>query len=143
MENKANRPIHVGRNIQCLRLFRGYSQSGLAFQLEQKRHKPVSQQLISDIEDRETIQDEELLKQIAEILQVSSEALTNVDWDMAINVIGNTYNNHNHEQSGAINQPINPTIHQTFNSFDKLIDLFEREKNELKAEIAQLKNEKR
>ena len=142
MENTSKRPVHVGQNIQRLRLMRGYSQSGFAHKLEQKRNKSVSQQLISDIEDREVIPDEELLKQIAEILEVSPEALKNLDWDTAINIIGNTYTNNNHEQSGAINQPINPTINQTFNSLDKIIELFEKEKAELKAEIERLKKAK-
>jgi transcriptional regulator with XRE-family HTH domain len=137
----AKRPIHVGKNIQKFRFIRNKSQMDVATALEEMRHKPVSQQLISDIENRETIEDDELLQQIAEILKVDPEVLTNLDWDAAITVMGNTYTNNNHEQSGAINQPINPTINQTFNQLDKLIELFEKQKSELKNENEGLKKE--
>lgn len=140
MENIAKRPVHVGYNIQRFRLIRGYSQAGLAYELEQKRDKPVSQQLISDIENREMITDDELLKQIAEILEVSPEALKTLDLDSAINVISNTFK----DNSSPIiqHQPVQSTINQTFNSLDKLIELFEKEKAELKAEIERLKKAK-
>lgn len=140
MEQSSKRQVHVGQNIQRFRLIRGYSQAGLAHQLEQKRNKPVSQQLISDIEDREVIADEELIKQIAEILEVSPEALTTLDMDAAINVIANNF----HDNSSPIiqHQPVQSTIHQTFNSLDKLIELFEKEKAALRAEIERLKKEK-
>jgi hypothetical protein len=59
-----------------------------------------------------------------------------LDLDNAINIIGSTFTNNDQ----SINQPINPTIHQTFNPLDKLIELFEKEKAELKAEIERLKN---
>ena len=36
-------------------------------------------------------------------------------------------------------QPIQSTIHQTFNPLDKSIELFEKKKAELKAEIEKLK----
>jgi transcriptional regulator with XRE-family HTH domain len=140
MDNtSAKRPVHVGHNIQKFRLIRGLSQAGLAHQLEQKRNRTVSQQLVSDIEDRENIEDEELLRQIAEILEVAPEALKNLDLDSAINVIGNTFTAH--EYSTQINQPYYPTFHQTFNPLDKLIELFEKEKAELKAEIEKLKKD--
>jgi len=135
--NSAKRPVHVGRNIQRFRLIRGLSQAGLAHQLEDKRNKSFSQQLVSDIEDREAIPDEELLQQIAEILEVSPEALKTLDLDNAINIIGSTFTYNDQ----SINQPINPIIHQTFNPLEKLIELFEKEKAELKAEIEELKNE--
>jgi transcriptional regulator with XRE-family HTH domain len=112
------------------------SQTDLATELEEKRHRPVSQQLVSDIEGRESIEDEELLRQVAEILHVTPEALTTLDLDNAINVIGSTFNDHSM-------QPIQSTIHQTINPLDKLIELFEKEKAELKAEIERLKKKKK
>jgi hypothetical protein len=39
-------------------------------------------------------------------------------------------------------QPIHSTINQTFNPLDKLIELFEKEKAELRAEIERLKKGK-
>jgi transcriptional regulator with XRE-family HTH domain len=126
----------VGKNIQKFRLIRDKSQMDIAVELEEKRHKPVSQQLISDIENRETIEDEELLQQIAEILKVDAETLKTLDWDAAINIIGNTFHDHAF-------QSIYSTIHQTINPLDKLIELFEKDKAELKAEIAKLKKGKK
>ena len=140
MENISKRPIHVGHNIQMFRLIRGYSQAGFAHQLEQKRNKSVSQQLISDIEDRETIVDEELLKQIAEILEVSPEALKTLDLDSAINILGNTFTNHDYSQQQFATHIHNQQIYST--PLDKLIELFEKEKAELKAEIERLKKAK-
>ena len=144
METSSKRPVHVGHNIQKVRLFRGLSQNGLAKRLEEKRHRPVSQQIVSDIEDRETIEDEELLRQIAEILEVTPEALKSLDWENAINAIGNTFNN-NDSSTGNYNLPIyhQSTIHQTYHPLDKLIELFEKEKAELKAEIEKLKKKKK
>ena len=107
--------------------------------LEEKLGRTVSQQLISDIEDRETVEDEEMLRKIAQVLEVTPEALKNVDFETAINIIGSTFTTN--DQSPAINQPIHSTIHQTFNPLDKLIELFEKEKAELKAENEKLKKE--
>jgi len=80
------------------------------------------------------------LQQIAEILEVSPEALKTLDIDSAINVIGNTFNNNS---SPIIqHQPLQSTINQTFNSpLDKLIELFTSEKAELRKENEQLKKE--
>jgi transcriptional regulator with XRE-family HTH domain len=139
MQTQSKKP-HVGRNIQKIRLFRSMSQTDLATELEEKRHRPVSQQLVSDIEGRENIEDEELLRQIAEILHVTPEALTTLDLDNAINVIGSSFETKDY--ANAINQPISSTIHQTINPLDKLIELFEKEKAELKAEIEKLKKAK-
>jgi transcriptional regulator with XRE-family HTH domain len=133
MQTQSKKP-HVGRNIQKIRLFRSMSQTDLATELEEKRHRPVSQQLVSDIEGREVIEDEELLRQVAEILHVSPEALTTLDLDNAINVIGSTFNDH-------AMQPIQSTIHQTINPLDKLIELFEKEKTELREQNEQLRKE--
>lgn len=141
MENtSAKRPVHVGHNIQRFRLIRGLSQAGLAYKLEEKRNKSVSQQLISDIEDRESIADDELLQQIAEVLEVSPDVLKNVDLDNAINIIGNTFNEYSAQQINYKNTVQNS---QTHNPLDKLIELFEKEKAELKAEIERLRKEKK
>ena len=142
MENAfANRSIHMGQNIQRFRRLRKMSQAVLALELEEKRNKSFSQQLVSTIEDKDTIDDEELLQQIAEILETSKEAIKTLDWDMAIKIMDNNYTNHNSRFSGAINQPINSTIHQSFNSLDKLVEFFEKEKTELNREIQVLKKE--
>jgi transcriptional regulator with XRE-family HTH domain len=140
MQTQSKRP-HVGRNIQTIRYIRGISQLDLGVELEEKLHKPFSQQLVSDIEGRQNIEDEELLAQIAEILKVTPEALKNMEIDNAINVIGNTYTNTNNDYSSAINQPVSTTINQTINPLDRLIELFEKEKAELRAENERLRKE--
>lgn len=136
----AKRPIHVGHNIQTIRYIRGISQTEMAVQLEEKAKKPFSQQLISDIEGRENIEDEELLKQIAEILKVEPEALKNLDLDDAISIIGNSFHDNATQQINYKN-----TVHnqQSYHPLDKLIELFEKDRAELKAEIARLKKGKR
>jgi|SRR5580658_1602278 transcriptional regulator with XRE-family HTH domain len=133
MQTQSKKP-HVGRNIQTIRYIRGISQADLGVQLEDRLNRPFSQQLVSDIEGRQNVDDENLLKQIAEILKVTPEALQNMDMDNAINIFGSTFND-------QAMQPIQSTIHQTINPLDKLIELFEKEKAELKAENERLKKE--
>jgi transcriptional regulator with XRE-family HTH domain len=138
MQTQSKKP-HVGRNIQTIRYIRGISQADLGVQLEERLNRPFSQQLISDIEGRENVEDEELLKQIAEILKVEPEALRNMDLNEAINIFGNSFSENSTQQINYKN-----TVHnqQTYNPLDKLIELFEKEKAELKAEIERLKNAK-
>jgi transcriptional regulator with XRE-family HTH domain len=135
MQTQSKKP-HVGRNIQTIRYIRGISQADLGIELEERLHRPFSQQLISDIEGRENVEDEELLKQIAEILRVEPEALKNMDLNEAINIFGNSFSENSTQQINYKN-----TVHnqQTYNPLDKLIELFEKEKAELKAEIEKLK----
>jgi len=139
METSSKRPVHVGHNIQKFRLIRGLSQAGLAHMLEEKMGRTVSQQLVSDIEDRESVEDEELLKKIAEVLEVTPEALRNLDFDAAINVIGNTFTNNDYSYQQFATHIHNEQTHN--NPLDKLIELFEKEKTDLKSEIAALKKE--
>jgi len=137
MEQTSKRRVHQGKNIQKFRLIRDKSQVDVAAELEEILKKPVSQQFVSDLENKEVIEDEVLLKQIAEILKVDTEAIKHLDWDAAITVIGSSFTTN--DQAPAINQPIQSTINQTFNPLDKLIEMFEKEKAELKAEIEKLK----
>lgn len=101
--------------------------------------RPFSQQLISDIEGREKIEDEELLRQIAEILKVDVDVIKNLDWDAAISVIGSSFTTN--DQAPAINQAISSTINQHFNPLDKLIDLFKEKEAKLESENEQLRKE--
>ena len=140
MQTQSKKGPHVGRNIQTIRFIRGISQVELGTELEERLHRPFSQQLVSDLEGRQEIEDEELLRQIAEILKVEPEALKNMDLNEAINVFGNSFNQNSTQQINYKN-----TVHnqQTNNPLDKLIELFEKEKAELKAEIEKLKKAKR
>jgi|SRR6185437_6985568 len=138
MQTQSNPTPHVGRNVKTIRFIRGMSQLEMGSQLEERLKRSFSQQLISDIEGREEIEDEELLAQIAEILKVTPEALKSLDLNTAVNVIGNTFTNNDYSY-----QQFGTHIHneQTHNSLDRLINLFEKEKAELKAEIAALKKQ--
>src|SRR5580692_4003272 len=135
MQTQSKKP-HVGHNIQTIRYIRGISQADLGVQLEERLNRPFSQQLVSDIEGREYVEDEDLLKQIAEILKVEPEALKNMDLNEAVNIFGNSFSENSTQQINYKN-----TVHnqQTYNPLDKLIELFEKEKAELKAEIEKLK----
>ena len=134
----AKHPVHQGQNIQKFRIIRNMSQTDVASDLELKRGKPVSQQFVSDIEQKETIEDDELLRQIAEILKVDPEALKNLDLNAAINVISNTFTNHDHSQQQFATYISNTPV---YNPLDKLVDLFQKEKDELKNENQQLRRE--
>jgi transcriptional regulator with XRE-family HTH domain len=132
------RPVHVGHNIQTIRFIRGMSQTEMAAQLEERTNRPFSQQLISDIEGRENIEDEGLLRQIAEILKVEPEALKNLDLDDAINIIGNSFHDNSSQQINYKN-----TVHnqQTYNVADKLLEMLVKDKADLKTENETLKKE--
>jgi transcriptional regulator with XRE-family HTH domain len=138
MQTQSKHP-HVGRNIQTIRFIRGISQTGLAVELEEMLKRPVSQQFISEVEGKDEI-DEELLRQIAEILKVTPEALKDLDLNSAINIIGNTFTNKDYSY-----QQFATHIHneQTHNPLDRLIEMFEKEKAELKAEIEKLKRKRK
>jgi transcriptional regulator with XRE-family HTH domain len=134
--------VHVGSNISKFRRIRGLSQGALAAKLEEKRRKPVSQQLISDIESRPTIEDEELLNQIAQILEVEPELLKTVDLDDAINIIGNIFHDNASQQINYKN-----TVHNspTFSNSDRVVELLEKaikENESLRAEIMKLLSKK-
>jgi transcriptional regulator with XRE-family HTH domain len=135
MQTQSKKGPHVGRNIQTIRYIRGISQADLGVQLEERLNRPFSQQLVSDIEGRDNVEDEDLLKQIAEILKVEPEALKNMDLNEAINIFGNSFSENSTQQINYKN-----TVHnqQTYNPLDKLIELFEKEKAELKAEVERL-----
>ena len=170
MEQTSKRNIHHGRNVQKFRLIRDKSQVDVAVELEELLRNPVSQQFISDLENKEVIDDEVVLKQIAEILKVDMGVIKHLDWDAAITAIGSSVAKKDREnkaviddqvlkqsaaitivgssfttndQAPATNQPIQSTINQTFNPLDELSEMFEKEKAELKAGIEKLKKTNR
>ncbi|WP_127129865.1 helix-turn-helix transcriptional regulator [Pseudoflavitalea rhizosphaerae] len=143
----AKRPVHMGQNIQKFRLIREKSQGDVAAELEVKRGKAVSQQFVSDLENKETIEDDELLKQIAEILKVDAEVLKKMDWDAAISIIGNTFTNNDYSQQQFATFIQNSPV---YHPLDKLLEFFEKERSDwkseteaLKAELAKLRGEKK
>lgn len=79
--------IHHGRNIKRFREMMGIKQEALAFELGED----WSQKKISLLEQKEEVE-EALIRQVAEILKVPTEAIKNFDEEKAINVISNTFN---------------------------------------------------
>ncbi len=109
--------IHEGHNVKRFREMLGIKQETLAAELGDD----WSQKKISQLESKEVIE-EDLLKQIAEILKVPTDAIKNFDEESAMNFIGNTY--HNHDNSSTLNgQTIN--YNPTFNPLEKYIEAIE------------------
>ncbi|MGN6602907.1 MAG: helix-turn-helix domain-containing protein [Ginsengibacter sp.] len=113
-----HKQIHQGRNVKRFREMLGIKQEALAIELGDD----WNQQKISLLEQKETI-DNGLLKQVSAALKIPAEAIENFDEDAAINVIANTFNNHDHSNpqfaSFISNTP-------TFNPLEKMIELYER-----------------
>ena len=96
-----------------------------------------SQKKISLLEQKEEVE-EELLRQVGEILRIPVEAFQNFDEEQAITVISSTFN----DNSSVVNN--NPTFHP----IDKLIQLHEekialyermlKEKDEMMARMERL-----
>ncbi len=105
--------IHEGRNVKRIREILGIKQDTLANDLG------LSQQSISQIEQKEVI-DDELMNRISAILHVPVEAIRNFDSEAAINIISNTFTS----QDNSILNAINPYC--TFNPIDKIVELFEK-----------------
>ncbi len=111
-----NHKVHEGRNIKRFREMLGIKQDALAFDLN------MSQQAVSLLEQKETI-DTPLLQKISALLKIPVEAIQNFDEEAAINVISNTFNNHDHSSpqfASVINNSPN------FNPLDKMVELYER-----------------
>ncbi len=105
--------MHIGRKIERIRILRGIKQETLAASLG------ISQQAVSRMESSEQVDDERLEK-VANALSVPVEAIKNFNEDAAINVIGNTITNTNHDQSSLV------AYQPTFNPIDKIVELYER-----------------
>ncbi|RNL86685.1 XRE family transcriptional regulator [Sinomicrobium pectinilyticum] len=103
---------HIGRKIGRIRELKGIKQLDLAERLG------ISQQTLSRIEQSETVEDEKL-KEVAQALGVTKEAIENFSEDKALNIIGNTYHVDN---SSAVNYGC------TFNPLDKLMEVVEENK---------------
>lgn len=110
--------IHQGRNVKRFREMLGIKQEALAFDLGDD----WNQKKISLLEQKEVIEDP-LLQKISEVLKIPVEAFQNFDEEQAINIIANTFNNHDHSNpqfASVINNS------PTFNPLDKMVELYER-----------------
>jgi transcriptional regulator with XRE-family HTH domain len=102
---------HEGKNVQKVRVYLGIKQDALATDLG------ISQQTVSNIEQQEEIDDEQL-KKIAEALGVSADTLKNFDEEKAIYNINSIRDNTFAEGSTSIAQQFNP--------IEKIVELYER-----------------
>lgn len=105
--------IHQGRNIKRFREMLGIKQEALAFDLG----GDWNQKKISMLEQKDVIEDQ-LLKEISNILKIPVEAIQNFDEEQAVNIISNTFGENAFSNSfnyGTIN----------FHPIDKLVSLHE------------------
>ncbi|MCH7407578.1 helix-turn-helix domain-containing protein [Belliella aquatica] len=109
--------IHHGRNIKRFREMMGIKQEVLAFELGED----WTQKKVSLLEQKEEIE-EELLRQVAEVLKIPAEAIKNFNEEKAVNIISNSFTSHDNATGLIYNN--NPT----FNPIDKLIEVFEENK---------------
>jgi transcriptional regulator with XRE-family HTH domain len=111
MPSKTNDSIHhplpIGKRIAKLRALRGMKQSTLANAMG------ISHQAISRLEQSDTIDDEKL-KEVADALGVSVDAIMNFNDEISAFTIQNMNDN-----SQAIYQ-------YNFNPIDKIVELYDR-----------------
>lgn len=116
MNATAEKTMHEGRNVKRIREILGIKQDTLANELG------LSQQSISQLEQRETI-DQELLERISAILNVPVEAIRNFDDQTVVNIISNTFNNESQSQN-IYNSP----QHCNFHPLEKLMEAIDENK---------------
>lgn len=109
--------LHIGRKITKLRELRGMKQETLAAELG------ISQQAISKIEQSQEVE-EDALEKIAKVLGVSSEAIKAFTEEAIFNIISNTFHNTSSDNSTLIASSLN--YQPTFNTIEKIVDLYER-----------------
>ena len=115
--------IHQGRNIKRFREMLGIKQEVLAHELGQD----WSQKKISLLEQKETVEDD-ILRQVSDILHIPVEAFRNFDEEQAVNIISNTFN----DQSNGYNYY--PTFN--INPFEKWLEAMEEIKRLNEEKIA-------
>lgn len=110
-----NEKIHHGRNIKRFREMMGIKQEALAHELGED----WSQKKISLLEQKEEVE-EELLRQVAEILKVPAEAIKSFSEEAAINIISSTL----HDNAGSINNHCS----LVFNPIEKWVEALDENK---------------
>jgi transcriptional regulator with XRE-family HTH domain len=132
-----NKKIHHGRNIKRFREMMGIKQESLAFELG----PDWSQKKISLLEQKEEVE-EELLRQVGEILRIPVEAFQNFDEEQAVNIISNTFNKEAFIANSGGKFLINP-LEEIKKLHEEKIVLYERmlkEKDEMMARLEKLLN---
>lgn len=110
--------IHHGRNIKRFREMMGIKQEALAFELGEE----WSQKKISLLEQKEEVE-ENLIRQVADVLRLPVEAIKNFDEDQVVNIISNTIHNNDNATGNSLYN-----YYPTFNPIDKLIETMEENK---------------
>ncbi len=133
-----NEKIHHGRNIKRFREMMGIKQEALAFSLG----PDWSQKKISLLEQKEEVE-EDLLRQVGEILRIPVEAFQNFDEEQVVNIISNTVNNNDNSSGNSLYN-----YYPTFNPIDKIVQLYDekialyermlKEKDEMMARLERL-----
>ncbi|MDB5110622.1 MAG: helix-turn-helix domain protein [Mucilaginibacter sp.] len=129
----AEQTLHIGRKISKLRELRGMKQETLAAELG------ISQQAISKIEQSAEVEEEALAK-IANVLGLTPEAVKAFTEEAVFNIISNTFHNTSSDSSTLIASSMN--YQPTFNTIEKIVDLYERLLQSEREKIEILKNSK-
>ena len=130
---KSPRP-HIGRKISRIRELRGMKQEALAYELG------ITQQAVSKIEQSETVE-EETLDRVAKGLGVTKEGIDAFSEEAIFNIISNTYNNTSNDSSSLIASSVN--YQPTFNTIEKIVELYERLLASEKEKVELLKSSKK
>lgn len=104
--------VRIGPNIKFLRNLKGFKQEAVAIELG------ISQAEYSLIENSDLI-DDEIIFQIAKILNVTAEVIKEFNESQAFYSIENNVDN------ATINEHAHG-IHQVFSPIDKVVELYER-----------------
>ena len=99
----------------------------------------ISQQAVSKIEQSAELE-EEALGKIAKILGVSPEAIKNFSDEAVFNIISNTFHNSSSDNSTLIASSLN--YQPTFNTIEKIVELYERLLASEREKVELLKNNK-
>jgi transcriptional regulator with XRE-family HTH domain len=106
MLKATNEPTSIGRNVERLRRLKGIKQDTFAAELG------ISRQLLSKLEQSDTI-DDERLEQIAKALGVTTDAIKEFDDDAIVIHVENMNDN-----SGF-------NFNCTFNPIEKIVELYD------------------
>lgn len=123
------KPLSLGQKVERIRMFRGIKQEYLASKLG------ISQPQVSKIEQQDEIE-ENLLKQIAEILGVTPEAIKNFDEERITYNINNYYDIHDIEIKDNASSNF---VAQQFNPIEKITELYERLLNSEREKMEMIK----
>jgi transcriptional regulator with XRE-family HTH domain len=124
--------LHIGRKISKIRELKGMKQETLASELG------ISQQAVSKIEQSADV-DGEALEKIAKVLGLSPEAIKAFTEEAIFNIISNTFHNTSSDNSTLIASSLN--YQPTFNTVEKIVELYERLLASEREKVELLKNQ--